>query len=751
MTKFSTIQSMVEDAEKHADGMSKDRIRAAEYYRGEMRDTPADKGRSSMVSRDVRAQIKRVLPSLMRTLLGSDSVVEYQPQDQGDEEGAQQATDYVNMVLVPETDIRRHIEDALHDALLLRNGILKCWFEEKKTARVSSHTGLMEDALTQLVGGDDVQVLESTQSEEMTDMGPVVLHDVRIKRIVTKRALRVAAVPRERFLIHSDAVTLDDASLVGEKLSMSRSDLIAMGYDREMIMGLGEAEEDDIERDVRRDYVEDGDDIYRLNGLVDYYDIFVRYDEDGDGIAELRHMCFAGGLMEKNLLRDEDCDEVQFYDVKIMAQPHQWEGISLADDLMDIQRVKTVLTRQTLDNIYWQNNPQQTYQEGSVKNPDAVTNPEFGLAIRVAQGVDVRSAMGFNMVPFVANQSFQMLAYMDQEAEARTGVTEASAGLAPDALQGMTATASSMIEQAAIGQTELMVKTAAEGLRAFFRGLLRLSIRHQDVARTVRLRGEWVSFDPRDWNAEMDCAVNIGLGAGTRERDMAMMGIVMQTQEKLLAAFGPKKNPYVTPENLWNALSKMTEAAGLKTPGLYFTEPDPEQMQALMDAPDPPSPEAEKAQATMQLAQMQNQMTVQIKQAEMQAKAQADQQKMQNDLMAEKARMEVARDKEAAQMQADLQVKEADRQAAIGLKQMDIAWQREKLGLEQRAAAADRGEILGLDGAPVNEQAAAIMRSLAETQMVMMQHVQSAAKPKRVIRDAMGEIVGVAPYDGMVN
>jgi hypothetical protein len=745
---------MVEDAEKHAENLAKDRIRATEYYRGIMSDTPADKGRSAMVSRDLRANIKKVLPSLMRTLLGSDNVVEYQPQSEGDERGAQQATDYINLVVVPESDIRRHVEDALHDALLLRNGILKAWFEEKKTARISSHTGLPEEALAQLVGDADTEVLEQTQVEQMTEFGPVTLYDVRIKRIVTSRKLRVAAVPRERFLIHSDAVTLEDAVLVGEKLSMSRSDLIAMGYDRDVVMGLGDAGEDDVERSIRRDYVEEGDEIYRLNGQVDYYDIFVRYDEDGDGIAELRHMCFAGGLAEKNLLRDEDCDEVQFYDIKVMSQPHQWEGISLADDLMDIQRVKTVLMRQTLDNLYWQNNPQQVYQAGTVQNPDAVLNPEFGRPIRIAQGADVRSALGFNTVPFVAQQSFSMLEYMDQEAQDRTGVSDASAGLAPDALQNMTATAASMMEQAAIGQTELMVKTAAEGLRNLFRGLLRLLIRHQDVARTVRLRGEWVQFDPRDWNAEMDCSVNVGLGAGTRERDMAMMGLVMQTQEKLLASFGPKNNPYVTPENLWNSLSKLAESAGLRTPTLYFTEPDPEQMRALMQQPDPPPPEQIKAEAAMQLKQAEMQMTMQIKQLEAQMRAEADKAKLQNDMMAEKARMEVARDREAAQLQADLATKTADREAARELKMMEIAWQREKFMIEQRVAAADRGEILGPDGLPVNEQANAIMQALAATQAMVKEvqgYLQVAAKPKRVIRDADGEIVGVAPYDGLVN
>ena len=120
MDALATIANMVADAEKHADDMSADRVAAVEYYQGEMKDTPADDGRSKVVSRDVRAQIKKALPSIMRTIFASGDVVEYQPVGPGDEDGAEQATDYVCRIVTPEADLRRHVEDAVHDALLLR-------------------------------------------------------------------------------------------------------------------------------------------------------------------------------------------------------------------------------------------------------------------------------------------------------------------------------------------------------------------------------------------------------------------------------------------------------------------------------------------------------------------------------------------------------------------------------------------------------------------------------------------------------
>src|SRR5690606_12455659 len=136
-----------------------------EYYRGEMKDTPSDEGRSRMVTRDVRAHIKKVLPSICRTILNTDEIVEYMPVGAGDEEGASEASDYINYVVLPESDGRKAIYDAIHDALLLRNGILKWWFDERACVSVSRHTGLPEDAFAGLVASDEIEVIEHTERE----------------------------------------------------------------------------------------------------------------------------------------------------------------------------------------------------------------------------------------------------------------------------------------------------------------------------------------------------------------------------------------------------------------------------------------------------------------------------------------------------------------------------------------------------------------------------------------------------------
>ncbi|MDX0911925.1 phage portal protein [Sinorhizobium medicae] len=643
------VSQLVKDCENYRDELSVDRIKAMEYYDGIMKDTPADPNRSKVVSRDVRSAIKKVLPSVIRTILGNDKVVEYQPVNEGDEAAAEQATDYVNLVVFPESDGYDAVQDAAHDALKLRNGIIRWWYDKKRKVQVSKHTGLEEQALVQLVADDDVEVLEQEAYEEQIDTPqgpqPVKLYNVKIRRVSEYGCTKLAAVPLEEFLIHPDAISINDSPITGMKTRLRRSDLVEMGYDREKVDSFpasgSDIEEEEEEFTRRRDAFDENDSIVKALQEVDYYELYVKIDADDDGIAELRRMVFAGGLAEVNLLDDEEWDEVPFADLITERRPHQREGNSVTDDMAEIQRVKTVLMRQTLDNLYWQNNQQPIVQEGTIANPEAVLNPKFGQPIRVNQGIDVRGAIGYNTVPFVAEQSFGMLSYLDQEATDRTGISDASSGMAPDALQNMTAKASSMIEAAGVGQTELMVRTFAQGLKRVFQGLLRLVIKHQDKPRTVRLRNQWVTFDPRQWNADMDVTVNTGLGAGTRERDMMMMQVVGQQQEKLLAAYGPVNNPYVSAENIWNSVSRGVEAAGLRTPDLYFTKPTPEQIKQLEQAQaNKPDPEMEKVKIKAQADQQKAQLDAQLQREKMQQESQLETQRINQEMALKRYQIE---------------------------------------------------------------------------------------------------------------
>lgn len=672
----NVVGTLIKDAENYRDELSNDRIKAMDYYDGDLRKyVPQDDNRSKVVSRDVKSAIAKVLPSVTRVILGNDKVVEYEPVGEGDEEFAEQATDYINYVVFPESDGYEAVQDAVFDALKLRNGIIRWWYDKRIKVSVSTHTGLDEAGLVQLVKDDDVEVIEQSQEIRHVDtpMGPIpqTFYDVKIRRKAPYGCTRLGAVPPEEFLCSSEALDVDDSPLVGINQRLRRSELVAMGYDRAKIESLpfvGENDDKEQEETTRRRHTTETDLLtQRALQEIDYYELYVRVDADDDGIAELRRIVFAGGTTAENLLENEEWDEVPFADIIVKRRPHQREGDSVTDDLIDIATIKTVLLRQTLDNLYWQNMPQPIVQEGVVVNPSSVLSPKFGEPIRVSQGTDSRAAVSYTNVPFVAKDSFSMLEYMDNEATDRTGISEASSGLAPDALQNMTAKATGLIEQAGIGQTELMVRTIAHGLKRVFRGLLRMVIKHQDQPRTVRLRGKWVTFDPREWNAEMDATVNTGLGAGTRERDMMMMQQVINLQKELLVSLGPD-NPYVKPDNLYNSISKFAESAGARSPELYFTKPDPAEIQAKLDASkNQPNPETEKVQAQAAAQQQKAQLDAQIKQQQNETDAQLEMEKMNREFALKQEQLNRELGLKREQLVAELDLKRQQSAAQIAM------------------------------------------------------------------------------------
>lgn len=695
----SLLSRLVEESEQVRDevstsstgelsGQKASRDRAQEYYDGKMTDTPASPNRSKVVSRDVRAVIKKLMPAMVRTILGSDTVVQYQPTSEAKEDDATQATLYINGVVLEESGGYDAIYDVIHDAALQRTGWLKWWHEEKVDVSETQYTGLDEEAFNMLVAPEEVTVLEHTPRQEQVaqmvqdpqtgtfveQMVPTQVHDVRVRIYRKKRRIRVGAIPGENIIVHPDALDEDTAQLIGTYEKITRSDLVAMGIDRDRVYDLPIADEHDRQtaEDVRRRYDEDGKVYSPAMEEIDYYDLYARVDYDDDGIAELRRICMAGGLTEENIISNEVWDEAPLAAVKIERRPHQLEGHSIMDDGGDMQQVKTVLLRSVFDNIYAMNNLTPVYQEGVILNPKAFYEKKFGEPVRVRQGTDARAAASYLEVPFFAKDAFGMLGYIDEMIIDRTGISDASAGLPPDALQNVTAKASSLLEQSNIGQTEMMVKTVAKGgLKRMFKGLLKLAVQHQDKPRTVKLNDKWVTFDPRKWDGEMDCEVNTGLGAGTRERDQMMVTMLMGVQEKLLASLGAVDNPFVSEENVWNSLEKLVQATGGKNVNAFFTKPDPEKLKqraADRKANKPPTP--------AEMLKMEYELKGQLEVQKEKVKADADVAKTQATMQKEQA-------KEVAQMQADVQVKLAELKKEQAIREQEIAWEREKLASEQ--------------------------------------------------------------------
>ena len=411
--------------------LSQKRATALEYYRGEMSDTPAMVGRSSVVSKDVADTIGWMLPGVIRVFTASDQMAIYEPAKPGDEEFAKQATDYANYVFMKDNPGYRILWDSTHDSLLLANGIIKHWWDDKEECEYSEHSGLTAEqiAILQQDQTGEVEIVAQKPGEPQVILvpgptgqmieQPIETYDIKVKRVVRSGRLKVECIEPEDFLLDRHATQIENARFCAHRQDVTKSDLIEMGFDKRMVQALpadrfSSLQQEKISRDEESQafFNNVGDDSMIL---VELYECYVKADADGDGIAETIRAFYAGSGSTGELLDWEVWeDDVPFSDIPCEPVPHRWDARSVADDTSDIQRVKTVITRQFLDNTYWVNNPMTTAEEKSVINPDVLRSPRFGATVYHKAGSAPPVPM---QIPYIGDKALLALQHFDQVRE----------------------------------------------------------------------------------------------------------------------------------------------------------------------------------------------------------------------------------------------------------------------------------------------------------------------------------------------
>jgi hypothetical protein len=264
-----------------------------------------------------------------------------------------------------------------------------------------------------------------------------------------------------------------------------------------------------------------------------------------------------------------------------------------------------------------------------------------------------------------------MLEYLDSVLQKRSGVANAGQVLDPSILANTTATAIVAMQQSGAGRIEMIARIFADtGVKDLFQGIFQLLCKYQDKQRIIRLRGKYIAIDPREWSNAYDMTVNVGLGTGNKDQQMAMTAMVLQKQEQILQTQGPA-NPLVSMGQYRETLGRFIEAAGYKDSTEFFKEITPEQDQMLSN---PPPQQPQQDPAVMAYTQ-QVQAQIQGDQAKTQAKIAQDQAKAQADiqLAREKAGAEIQLEREKAMAQLELQT--AKFQAETQLKAAEMGMQ----------------------------------------------------------------------------
>ena len=681
------------DAVSYVDSdLSPTRAKGTEYYRGDLFGNEVE-GNSKVVAMEVRDTVSAMLPSLMKVFFSSENVVEFVPRGPEDVKSAQQATDYVNYIYQNDNSGFLTTYAIFKDALVRKCGIAKFYWTDDEKVQIDEYTGLDEQTLQMVMQEPDAQVkivvsypdpdideMQMTTIDPMTGqpvtMPAPMLHDVQVKRVTKDGRITVMAVPPEELLLDRRARSFDDATIIAHRQMATVADLLAMGYDQDEIdENISSSDLDSNDEYLARQPLSttfgSNDAANPMMQRVLYIEAYSRVDYDGDGLPELRKVCCMGSGYK--VVRNLPASYIPFADFPCDPEPHTspLEAMSIFDITRDLQEIKSEILRNTLDSLAQSIHPRTAVVEGQV-NIDDVLNNETGAIIRMRAPGMVQPLT----TPFVGQAAFPMLEYMDQIREDRTGMSKAAMGLNADALQSSTKAAVAATVSASQSRIELTARILAEGMKKLFKGILFLVVTHQDKARIVRMRNEFVTIDPSHWETSMDASINIGLGNGdTNERLQGLM-MIMAKQEQILQQLGTQ-NPLVTPQQFSNTLRKIVELSGFKDASSYFQD-----IPADYVPPAPPAPKPTPEELLAQVQAESIKADIQKKAAELDLKRQ--QMMMDDDLKRDQMAQDLYLKKFEIELKYNSQISTAEIDAAQNIDREAI---RQQAALAQQQAA----------------------------------------------------------------
>lgn len=671
-------------------------------------------GRSAVVDTGFRDTVETAIPQILRVFLAGDEVVQFNPSGPEDEQKAKQETEFVNHVILEKNDAFNVFSTWFRDALMSKVGYVKAYWETRHDIISEDYRVLTDEGLQMIAADYYVQIVMQQSYPDPLYQAPQppmqpqpgqppqppappppqpMLHDIRVRRTKPCGQVKIDNVPPEEIRVHRSLRTIgmQDALFVQHSTRKTISECRMMGLDvDDYIASMSGADPENDEIQFARDRFNDeqawGDDSNSQDPStrqVWVRESYIRVDYDGDGIAELRKVIHIG----RQILVNEEADMVPFAAVTPIIFPHKHVGIGF-DDLCDMpSQVATAIQRQFLDNLYLQNNGRYGVDVNRVNVDDMLVSRPGGLVRTDGNPAD--GIFPFTH-PALGDAALRGLEWATNWLQTSTGVTKDAAAISPDILNNATASGVAQMISAQQSRIEAVTRSFASGVKELCGIVHAITLKNATGEEKAKVKGQWVSVDPREWVKRDSMSITVGLGSGTKETRIAgLMQIAGAQQQGMQIGI-------CNPANLYHTGTLLTSEMGYKNPDAFWTDP------AKNPPPQQPPPyQVQVAQMKMQADQQAAQM-----------KAQTDQQKMQAQMQADQAKAQAQQQIEMAQMQADMAVEKMKAQMTA---QMDALRNQLEGQREQDKMRYDM-------------QLEAFKASTAQQTAIVIAHINAASK-----------------------
>jgi hypothetical protein len=301
---------------------------------------------------------------------------------------------------------------------------------------------------------------------------------------------------------------------------------------------------------------------------------------------------------------------------------------------------------------------------------------------------------------------------MDTMTEARVGVNRIFQGIDE----------SNINDHNRIGQLSTMASQRVEQIaRIFGNGVQRLfAICHELIiksghkAEAIKLRGEWVEFDPKQWKTGRDMRVVAPFAAGNKDALLDRLMVHMGIHERAIAA----GHPMVQVDDSYALAQEIAKATDIPE-DRFYTDP-------ATIPPQPPEPDYTAAALEIEALKVQNQGQDSERDAEI-AKYKAD--------------LDASVEKYRADLNAQVQIAlaEAKGEGAVNLEKV-------RANLRDLPIETGEGRISASQAFQAAQEANQTMaQTLLDALSEVREVVAQANAEKELVRDEAGNITGSRP------
>jgi hypothetical protein len=592
MTKDDIITHLemeIGKAKEVADIESTENAKLYKYYRAKTMDNEVA-GRSQLVDTTVFETVEWIMPALEDIFSEENGNPEFEPQGPEDEIPAEMMTQLCRYQFWRQSEGVVPLRQAMKKGLLFRpGGVIKYCWEKDVSSESKQWEGVPPDLMLEMgMMGDKYEAKTIIPREDGS-------FDVDgIQRSVEYDGPRFYSVPDGEFLRHPNTKDIKTSPFVAHRTKVTADWLrrqkgkpgwIDAKIDEVLADhapgGMSSTEITDSESTMaQQDNLGANPEFSTDPARKEFtmYECYVQMDADGDGLLENRVM----NLIDKVLMRDaiNEYKYPPFIRLCSIDDIDKFSQIPISEYVMDIQRLRTAVIRQMVDNNFQANNSRKVYDPSVVSQADLFNNVPGG-AIRVEPGVDVRTAITELVTQPFSPVTFSLLEYATNLAEQRTGITKSNKGVGDqynETFHGQMAA----LNQAS-QRIRMIAKIMATGLSDLFRAMVYMNKKFMTESTYIRLNNKFVPISPDDLEGRMDLILHVIMGQSSRQQTLVNMQTLLATLGQMQQVGIPALDAKVSK----TIITEMAKSMGYKASDRFVADAflnNPAQVSQMMTA-----------------------------------------------------------------------------------------------------------------------------------------------------------------------